>query len=67
MCKIEFQYTRLYLKKYFVDEKIPRRDRDNVLLVADGSHILWVVGHRISEAAKVTPETKKVIKVTYKN
>lgn len=57
---------RKKLKDYFIDEKIPRRERDGVLLVADGNHILWVVGHRISEAVKVTPETKKVIKVTYK-
>ena len=64
---IDDKGSKKKLKKYFVDEKIPRRDRDNVLLVADGSHILWVVGHRISEAVKVTPETKKVIKLTYKD
>ena len=57
---------RKKLKKYFVDEKIPRRDRDNVLLVADGNHVLWVVGHRISEACKVKPDTKKVVKLVYK-
>ena len=54
------------LKKYFIDEKIPRRDRDNVVLVADGNHVLWVVGHRISEDVKVTPKTKKVVKLEYK-
>ena len=57
---------RKKLKKYFIDEKIPRRERDEVLLVADGSHILWVVGYRISEAVKITPETKKIVKLTYK-
>ena len=54
------------LKKYFIDEKIPRRERDEVLLVADGNHILWVVGYRISEDVKVTPDTKKVVKLEYK-
>ena len=54
------------LKKYFIDEKIPRRERDQVLVVADGNHVLWVVGYRISEDVKVTPETKKVIKLEYK-
>ena len=53
------------LKDYFIDEKIPRGDRDKVLLVADGNHILWVVGYRISEAVKVTPQTRKVVKFTY--
>ena len=54
------------LKKYFIDEKIPRRERDEVLLVADGNHILWVVGYRISEDVKVTSSTKKVVKLEYK-
>ena len=54
------------LKKYFIDEKIPRRERDEVLLVADGNRILWVVGYRISEDVKVTPDTKKVVKLEYK-
>ena len=54
------------LKKYFIDEKIPRRERDKVLLVADGNHILWVVGYRISEDVKVTSSTKKVVKLEYK-
>lgn len=51
------------LKNYFIDCKIPKEKRDDVLLLADGSHILWVVGHRISEKAKVRPETKLVLKV----
>lgn len=55
------------LKKYFIDEKIPRRERDETLLVADGNHILWVVGYRISEDVKVTPKTKKVVKLEYKD
>ena len=54
------------LKKYFIDEKIPRRERDEVPLVADGNRILWVVGYRISEDVKVTPDTKKVVKLEYK-
>ena len=64
---IDSEGNQKLLKKYFIDEKIPRRDRSQVLLVADGSHILWVVGHRISEDVKVTDKTKKVMKVEYKN
>ena len=51
------------LKDYFIDRKIPKEDRDHVLLLADGPHILWVVGQRISEAAKVRPATEKVLKI----
>nr|MCR4989578.1 tRNA lysidine(34) synthetase TilS [Lachnospiraceae bacterium] len=52
------------LQDYMVNEKIPKKDRDRVPLVADGSHIMWVVGHRMSEYYKVTKDTKKVLEVT---
>ena len=54
---------RKTLKKYLIDEKIPAGERDRLCLLADGSQILWVVGHRISEAYKVTEKTCRVLKV----
>ena len=51
------------LKKYFIDEKIPLSEREQTVLLADGQHIIWVIGHRISEAYKVREKTKRVLKV----
>ena len=48
---------RRKLKDYLIDEKIPRDRRDEILLIAQESHVLWVVGHRISEAARVSEGT----------
>ncbi len=31
--------------------------------MADGSHILWIPGLRISEKYKVTEDTKRILKV----
>ena len=53
------------LKKFFVDSKIPKETRDNILLLADGSEIVWIVGYRISEKYKVTKETKNILKIIY--
>ena len=53
------------LKDYFIDQKIPREKRDEILLIADGSHVVWIVGYRISEYFKVTNETKQIIRLTY--
>ena len=46
-----------------IDEKIPREDRDRICLLAEGSHVLWIVGHRVSEGYKVTEQTKTILQV----
>ena len=51
------------LKKYFIDEKIPASQRQDMILMADGDHILWVFGYRISQRCKVNEKTTRVLKV----
>jgi tRNA(Ile)-lysidine synthase len=52
------------LQDCFVDEKVPRTERDRVpvLCAADG-RIAWVVGYRIAEPFKVTERTKRVVRL----
>ncbi len=54
---------RKSLKAYFIGEKIPVETRDRTLLLADGSHIVWVVGHRISGHYKIDRQTKTVLQI----
>lgn len=49
------------LKDYFIDEKIPQRDRDKVLLLANGQEIIWVIGYRMGENYKVNDKSKNII------
>lgn len=60
---INEQGGRKKLKDYFIDEKIERRERDRMWLLADGSHVLWVIGGRMSVACRVTERTEKVLKI----
>ena len=60
---INDQGGRKKLKDYFIDEKIERRERDRLWLLADGSHVLWVIGGRMSAACRVTERTEKVLKI----
>ena len=53
------------LKKYLVNEKIPAKERERLPLLADGAHIMWVVGHRISSYYKVDKQTRKILEVTF--
>lgn len=54
---------RKKLKDYLIAEKIPKRERSQMLLLADGQEIVWAVGRRISETYKVTEHTKKILKI----
>ena len=51
------------LKRYFIDEKIPEADRAYIPILAEGSHVLWVIGYRISEYYKITENTEMVLEV----
>lgn len=55
------------LSDYMINQKIPLAKRDNILLLADNSHIIWVIGYRISEYYKVTDETKRVLEASFIN
>lgn len=56
---------RQKLKDYWINEKVPQSKRSRILLLADGSHILWAVGGRISAYYKVTEQTKRVLEMQY--
>lgn len=58
--------ARQPLKRYMVNEKLPAEERDSVPLLADGAHILWVIGRRISEYYKVDRNTKRILQVQLK-
>jgi tRNA(Ile)-lysidine synthase len=51
------------LNDYFINEKVPSAKRDEIWLLADESHVLWAIGYRISEAAKITDDTKRILQV----
>lgn len=51
------------IKSFFINEKIPSEMRDDVLLVADGSHVLWIVGHRTNCMYQVHEHTKRVLEI----
>ncbi len=53
---------RKKLQDLFVDRKIVRAERDAVpLVVDDRDRIVWVAGHGIDEAFRVTDASQKVV------
>lgn len=53
------------INRYLIDLKVPAMDRDRRRMLADGSHIIWVFGGRISEAVKIDNNTTRVLTVNY--
>lgn len=49
------------LQNFFVDEKVPEKERDRVPLIESGGKIVWVVGHRIDDAFKLSDKTRKIL------
>ena len=53
------------LKKYFVNVKVPREDREKIWLAADGSHILWIIGYRQNQAYQITDKTRRILEIEF--
>ena len=55
--------NRKKIQDYFVDEKIPRDERDVVPLLTNNNDIAWVIGHRVDDRFKVDDNTKRVLRL----
>ena len=53
------------VKDYMIAEKIPKIRRNRIPLLAEGEHVLWLVGYRISEYYKVDTNTKRILQVRF--
>jgi tRNA(Ile)-lysidine synthase len=51
------------IKKFFIDKKVPRKERIKCPILLCREKIIWVAGYRIDESVKVTPATKNVLNV----
>ena len=51
------------LKSFFINEKVPQEKRNHILLVADGSHILWIVGMRANCLYQISSESKQILEI----
>ena len=53
---------RKKVQDILVDRKVPRLERDRIPIVVDGNdRVLWVAGHVVAEAARVTDRTQSVV------
>ncbi len=53
------------IKNVFIDEKIPKVDRDKIPLLCTGNEVVAIVGSRVSEKYKVTKDTERAMVIRY--
>lgn len=52
------------IKSYFVNEKIPAEQRNQIPLICDDEKVMWIVGYRMSSACQVVKTTKNILEIT---
>ena len=60
---IDEAFRKKTIKEYMIQKKIPKMQRERMYILADGAHILWVPGYRISQYYKVGENTKCILQV----
>lgn len=56
---------RKKLKDWFIDNKIPREERDIQPLLCSGSEILWIIGKSLGNSLKIDKNTKNFIRIAF--
>ena len=57
--------TTTKLQDFLVDQRVPRSWRDQVPLVVSPKGIAWVVGWRIAHWARITPQTRRALRLEF--
>lgn len=52
------------ISDFLIDEKIPVHRKENTWLLCSGQKVVWVMGHRIDNRFKITPQTGQIVKIT---
>ena len=60
---IRLQKGRKKIKELYIDEKVPREERERLPLIAAGDEILWAVGLRTAQAGRPDEHTKTYLHI----
>lgn len=52
------------LSDFFIDQKFSIPQKEKTWLLCCGKDIVWIIGHRIDDRYKITPETMKVLRIS---
>ena len=53
------------INRFFTDQKLSVTQKENTWVLEMNKKIIWIVGMRIDDRFKITPATKKIVKISY--
>ena len=53
------------LSDFFIDEKVPRDEKEKIWLITEGDRIVWIPGMRLDDRYKITDDTKKILQIEW--
>ncbi len=51
--------------EFLIDEKVPRSERPGIPVVTSDKRIVWLVGIRIDDRVKITPDTRRALRLKF--
>ena len=51
------------LSDFFIDQKVSIPEKENTWILASGKNVVWIIGYRIDDRFKITPQTEKVMRI----
>ncbi len=55
------------LSDFFIDEKVPVPEKEGIWIMASGKKIVWIMGYRIDNRFRITPSTKRVLRLRFQS